>query len=124
MRRFGNVRQIFTGEGCETMKRELIDRAAALQIMADAGQEYHEDGDFVRFVSAVINMQTAAARIVALPTVEERRRGWWKVYTDEGGFAHLECSACGGWMLAEATPFCPYCGAEMENSGKEPAQEE
>ena len=117
------------------MKRKLIDRESALQIMADAGQEYHEDGDFVRFVSAVINMQTAAARIVALPTVEERRRGRWNGYNadnkewqrTDGSPIFLVCSECRKTVLNNGSPvwnFCPYCGAEMENSGKEPAEGE
>lgn len=93
------------------MKRELIDRAAALAGVAEwEWQELYLPAHFKQVIEDC-------------PTVEERRRGRWKVYTAESGFAHLECGACGGWMLGKQTPFCPYCGAEMENSGKEPAEE-
>ena len=123
VRRFGNVRQIYTGEGCETMKRKLIDRAAALAgIAAWDWQELYLPAHFKQVIEDC-------------PTVEERRRGRWTGYNAEkkewqrtdGSAIFLICSECRKTVLNNGSPlwnFCPYCGAEMENSGKEPAEGE
>ena len=51
--------------------------------------------------------------------VEPIKRGNWVIdgLDHRGGVDWMHCSACGCRMVnvpADITPFCPYCGAKME----------
>ena len=48
------------------------------------------------------------------PTVEERKTGKW-IYITDGHYEYFKCDQCEKHS-GEPTPFCRYCGADMEES--------
>lgn len=59
------------------------------------------------------------ADIDAMPTIEERKTGKWIHDGEafEGGIDWMHCSECGHkdvWCNAGRTPYCPHCGARMQ----------
>lgn len=49
------------------------------------------------------------------PTVDDVapvRHGHWK--QDKGGKVSANCSICDSWMPFRILPYCPYCGARMD----------
>ena len=60
------------------------------------------------------------------PTIDPVRKGHW-IYHEPFDCEHkncnpcIECSCCGTWFGADCyakTPYCPNCGAKMEEGGK------
>ena len=88
------------------MKRELIDRAAALAGVAGWDwQELYLPAHFKQVIEDC-------------PTVEERRRGRWTIEDCHAATYKYCCSNCGAHHRA-LYDYCPTCGARMDAEEKE-----
>jgi hypothetical protein len=55
--------------------------------------------------------------LILTPTVDAEpiRHGRWKPYkTEQGRTFGVYCSKCEKWLLMNPTPYCPNCGAKMD----------
>lgn len=64
---------------------------------------YEADAITMKGVDIINNFHAAAA---------EERRGWWNVYSAKNSL--YTCSVCNHLPVSK-TPYCPFCGARMEN---------
>lgn len=104
--------------------KNLIDRDAAVAAAVAATVDWHR----------LANPQVSEAYCIGkalreLPTIEARQSGRWVIHSDEYGYI-VNCSKCGNgyasrkkWNpVAEEyerpslSPYCPCCGAYMENA--------
>ena len=82
--------------------KDLISRQAAIDAIESAKTARTPDGEiYVVKLNAEMNIQI-------LPSAE--KRGKW-IHGEDGLFA---CSVCGGEMVRNVFPHCPWCGAKME----------
>lgn len=86
------------------MDNDTISRQAAIEIL-------WEEPSY----SDLLNVLTEARdKIKSLPSAE--RRGRWEFNIDDEGWSWdvpFKCTQCGEWNGRE-TPYCPNCGARME----------
>lgn len=69
-----------------------------------------------------IGYKRAAHSLVTIPTVEERKQGYWLKkhhVSDSSEFTAICCSSCGYkvdffWNDWQNSKYCPNCGAEMK----------
>lgn len=69
------------------------------------------------FFEKVDNVPKFYEWLDTLPTVEAEpiRHGHWKPYkTEQGRTLGIYCSKCRQFLLMNATPYCPNCGAKMD----------
>lgn len=60
--------------------------------------------------------------LILAPTVdaEPTRHGHWKPYkTEQGRTLGVYCSECKQFLLMNPTPYCPNCGAKMDEEVNE-----
>ena len=51
---------------------------------------------------------------ILLADVEPVRRGTWKIIDPFDDHEIVKCSEC-GYVMEQETPYCPHCGAKMED---------
>lgn len=105
----------------ETHACDLIDRQAAIDALGEKPLVWDDLSDFDLGKAAQWSDDVDA--IKALPSAQqERMKGRWKRKESDISWWY-ECSKCGEPPLFDPyenevlTPFCPWCGAEMETEG-------
>ena len=91
---------------------DLIDRQAAIDALIRKKQPVNNNDGSVTIT--ILTDSVIKDVLKELPSAE-REKGRWEVAIGYDPKRSVMCSECRR-MSYEPTPFCPNCGAEMENS--------
>lgn len=100
---------------------ELLNRTAELEAVALEQVAKYEPSENPREWhrwTGILQERTAFKYdLMDAPTVDAEpiRHGRWKPYkTEQGRTFGVYCSKCKKWLLMNPTPYCPNCGAKMD----------
>ena len=102
-------------QNLHTTCTDAISRQAAIEAI-------HEDADWLAAQGSdwqVERMERDKSILKSLPSAEpERKKGKW--LRSGNSIFPYECDQCGD-TNERATPFCPHCGADMREGGRDEA---
>ena len=94
--------------------KEYIERALAVQELEVLRQEYEMHDDCDELVAR--RCRDALSAVPAADVAEVRHGRWERVSTASGIISRVRCSVCAGTqpLTFENMPYCPTCGARMD----------
>lgn len=96
----------------------MIDADALINTLQELFDKREKEARFTGDRGVTVTWNDAIYHIKTAPTIEERKTGKWE---QDNPFAKPRCSECGEPCFGlhgfdyTLTPYCPNCGARMED---------